>query len=165
MNFLPFGDTTMTRTIRRAAATLAGAAALLGTVALTTAARREAADEAAIRRTIQHYFDGGMSVRKAFHPSARMTFVADTGFSLVPIEEYIARAEEGAKKNPGRKNWGSQEIAEIDVTGDAAVAKLSLGNDRWAVTDYMTLLRIGGEWKIVNKSFTRQAKGGKQTAQ
>jgi hypothetical protein len=150
----------MSRYVRPAALLLGLAATALA----TTAARREAADEAAVRQTIQHYFDGGMTVRKAFHPSARMTFVADTGFTLVPIETYLSRVEEGARKNPNAKGWGSQKIASIDVTGDAAVAKLELENDRSAVTDYMTLLRIDGQWVIVNKSFTRKTKDVKQAA-
>jgi len=150
----------MSRYVRPAALLLG----LAATVAATTAARREAADEAAVRQTIQHYFDGGTTVRKAFHPSARMTFVADSGFTLVPIETYLARVEEGARKNPGAKGWGSQKIASIDVTGDAAVAKLELENDKAAVTDYMTLLRIDGRWVIVNKSFTRKMKDTKQAA-
>ena len=132
-------------------------AALAAIAALTGAAVHENADEAAVRATIQHYFDGGMEVRKAFHPSARMTFVADTGFSLVPIESYLQRVEEGARKNPGNRGWPEKKIADIDITGDAAVAKLELGRPGSSVTDYMTLLRIDGHWLIVNKTFTRQA--------
>jgi hypothetical protein len=130
----------------------------------SVAATYENADEAAVRATIQHYFDGGMSVRKAFHPSARMTFIADSGFTLVPIEEYLSRVEEGARRNPENRGWPEKRIADIDITGDAAVAKLELGNAQSSVTDYMTLLRIDGQWLIVNKSFTRQRKSNAQTS-
>jgi hypothetical protein len=39
-------------------------------------------DEAAIRQTVQYYFDGGtnrdsVALRKAFHPDARMLFAKD----------------------------------------------------------------------------------------
>ncbi|HEU4829501.1 MAG TPA: nuclear transport factor 2 family protein [Gemmatimonadales bacterium] len=132
-------------------------AALAAVAALTGAAVHENADEAAVRATIQHYFDGGMEVRKAFHPSARMTFVADTGFSLVPIESYLQRVEEAARKNPEGRGWPEKRIADIDITGDAAVARLELGGPQSSVTDYMTLLRIDGTWLIVNKTFTRKA--------
>ncbi len=132
-------------------------AAIAALTALTGAAVHENADEAAVRATVQHYFDGGMSVRKAFHPSARMTFVADTGFTLVPIETYLQRVEEGARRNPAARGWAEQRIADIDITGDAAVAKLELGSANASVTDYMTLLRIDGTWLIVNKTFTRAA--------
>ena len=131
-------------------------AAIAALAATTGAAVHERADEAAVRATIQHYFDGGMSVRKAFHPSARMTFMADSGFSLVPIETYLQRVEEGARRNPANRGWAEKRIADIDITGDAAVAKLELGGPNGSVTDYMTLLRIDGSWLIVNKTFTRK---------
>jgi hypothetical protein len=136
---------------------LSALAALAALSAVTTAAVRENPDEAAVRATLQRYFDGGMEVRKAFHPTARMTFVADTGFTLVPIETYLQRVEEGARRNPASRGWPEKRIAEIDITGDAAVAKLELGGPQGSVTDYMTLLRIDGNWLIVNKSFTRKA--------
>ena len=139
------------------ASRLSALAVLLALSAATGAAVYENPDEAAVRATIQHYFDGGMEVRKAFHPSARMTFVADTGFTLVPIETYLQRVEEGARKNPANRGWAEKRIADIDITGDAAVAKLELGGPQSSVTDYMTLLRIDGRWLIVNKSFTRKA--------
>lgn len=131
--------------------------AVAAVAAFTSGAVVENPDEAAVRATIQHYFDGGMEVRKAFHPSARMTFVADTGFTLVPIETYLQRVEEAAKRNPGNRGWAEKRIADIDITGDAAVARLELGGPQSAVTDYMTLLRIEGRWLIVNKTFTRRA--------
>ena len=143
---------------------LSALAALAALAAGTGAAVYENPDEAAIRATIQHYFDGGMEVRKAFHPSARMTFVADTGLTIVPIETYIARAEEGARRNPANRGWPERRIAEIDITGDAAVAKLELASPQAAVTDYMTLLKIDGAWLIVNKSFTRKAKAESQSS-
>lgn len=108
-------------------------------------------DEAAIRATIQNYFDGGMSVRKAFHPTARMTYVTDS-LEVVPIEDYIRRVEANAGRGGG---WQEKRIASIDIANTAAVAKLELGSGDRRVTDYMTLLKIEGEWLIVNKSFSR----------
>lgn len=143
----------MTRIRIAAIATLATAAALAahGLEARSAAA----ADEAAIRRTIQFYFGGGATVRQAFDPVAQMTYVTDSGLAVVPIEQYIARSEAAAKA--GRPSpWSDQRIASIDITGDAAVAKLQLQGANGVVTDYMTLLEIDGEWKIVNKSFTRK---------
>ena len=130
---------------------LAALAPLAGVVLLTAANGAESADEAAIRETIQHYFDGGMSVRKAFHPTARMTYVRDS-LVIVPIEDYIARVEANAGKGGPRRE---QRIASIDIANTAAVAKLELGSGENRLTDYMTLLKIDGRWLIVNKSFSR----------
>lgn len=120
--------------------------------ALLTAAHRPVSDdEAAIRETIQLYFDGGMSVRKAFHPTARMTYVRDS-LIVVPIENYIGRVEANAGRGGPRRE---QRIASIDIANTAAVAKLELGSGENRLTDYMTLLKIDGRWLIVNKSFSR----------
>jgi hypothetical protein len=51
-------------------------------------------------------------------------------------------------------------VEEVDVTGDAAVAKVVLDYPQARITDYMSLLRVDGEWRIVNKTFHSQPKGG-----
>lgn len=131
---------------------LAAVAPLAGAVLLTAAVRTDrSTDEAAIRATIQHYFDGGMTVRKAFHPTARMTFVRDS-LVVVPIEDYLRRVEESAGKGGG---WEQKRIASIDIANTAAVARLELASGDNRVTDYMTLLKIDGQWLIVNKTFSR----------
>lgn len=38
----------------------------------------------------------------------------------------------------------------VDVTGNAALATVILDYPRARFTDYFTLLKISGEWKIVN---------------
>jgi len=49
----------------------------------------------------------------------------------------------------------SKKILSIDRFGDAAVAKLELKGPDWRLNDYMSLLKIDGEWLIVNKIFSR----------
>jgi hypothetical protein len=46
----------------------------------------------------------------------------------------------------------------IDITGDAAVAKLTLDYPEVTFTDYLLLLKVDGEWKIVNKTFNSNRK-------
>lgn len=41
----------------------------------------------------------------------------------------------------------------VDVTGDAAVARVELEYPGVSITDYFTLLKIDGEWRIMNKIF------------
>ncbi len=88
------------------------------------------ADEAAIRQTVQYYFDGGRNgdsvvLRKAFHPEARMLFVREGGLAVVPIGEYIQRVAEN-KPTPGSVDSTERRVASIDIAGDAALAKLQL---------------------------------------
>ena len=100
-------------------------------------------DEAAIRATIQHYFNGGMEVREAFWPDTRMLHMRD-GELRVAIEDYISRVEARADEPPPADV--SKKILSIDRSGDAAVAKLELNGPDWLLNDYMSLLKIVGEW-------------------
>lgn len=112
-------------------------------------------EEAGVRAAIQHYFDGhatgdGEHFRKAFHPEARLLFIRDGKFTIWPVADYIARAPgKAADDEAQRKRW----IETIDIVGDAATVKLVLDYPSVRFTDYMTLLKVDGEWKIVNKSF------------
>jgi hypothetical protein len=51
-----------------------------------------------------------------------------------------------------------RRIVSIDRTGTAAMAKIELDYPTVRFTDYMSLLKVNGEWKIVNKIFHREAK-------
>jgi len=44
------------------------------------------------------------------------------------------------------------------VTGNAGVAKIVLEYPTVTFTDYMSLLKVGDEWKIVNKVFYAEPK-------
>jgi Putative lumazine-binding len=139
---------------------LATSAALLAAGAADLSARW--ADEAAIRRTVQYYFDGGkhrdsLTLRKAFHPDARMLFARDGKLAVVPIGEYITRV--GSEQlEPGEVDSTERKVVSVDVVGDAAVAKLELKRPNALLTDYMSLLKVDGRWLIVNKIFTRETR-------
>ncbi|HJR51436.1 MAG TPA: nuclear transport factor 2 family protein [Gemmatimonadales bacterium] len=135
-------------------------AALLAAGAADLSARW--ADEAAIRQTVQYYFDGGktrdtLTLRKAFHPDARMLFARDGKLVVVPIGEYITRVGSESLK-PGEVDSTERKVVSVDVVGDAAVAKLQLKRANALLTDYMSLLRVDGRWLIVNKIFTRETR-------
>jgi protease I len=137
---------------------IATSAALLAAGAADLSARW--ADEAAIRQTVQYYFDGGknrdsLTPRKAFHPEARMHFVRDGKLVVVPIAEYITRVGSEQLK-PGEVDSTERKVVSVDVVGDAAVARLELKRPNALLTDYMSLLKVDGRWLIVNKIFTRE---------
>ncbi len=136
---------------------IATSAALLAAGAADLSARW--ADEAAIRQTVQYYFDGGknrdsLTLRKAFHPEARMLFAREGKLVVVPIGEYITRVGSESLK-PGEVDSTERKVVSVDVVGDAAVAKLELKRPNVVLTDYMSLLKLDGRWLIVNKIFTR----------
>lgn len=130
---------------------LAGAALALS----APAARSERADEAAIRATLNRYFSGKAdTMATAFAPGASMIYVRDS-LIIVPIPEFIARIRSQEQQAAGqpRQDNAVKRIASVDIAGNAAIARLETERGERLVVDYMSLLNIGGEWLIVNKSF------------
>jgi len=90
-------------------------------------------------------------MRKAFHTEGKLIFIRDGKYTTRTFEEYIAGMKDGkpAADEAKRKRW----IESVEVTGNAAVGKVILDYPSGKFTDYFTMLKIDGEWKIVNKSF------------
>ena len=113
------------------------------------------AEDAAVRAAIEHYFQGhatgdGAHFRKVFHPESKLFFMREGKFAQRTSEEYIA----GAPGKPAADEAQRKRTIDwIDVAGDTAVVKLTLTYPAVTFTDYMALLKIDGEWKIVNKMF------------
>jgi hypothetical protein len=128
---------------------------VLTTLPLLAQAPSAGAEDAAVRAAIEHYFRGhatgdGANHRRVFHPESKLFFMRDGKFASRTSEEYIA----GSRGTPPADEAQRKRTIEwIDVTGDAAVAKLRLDYPEVTFTDYMSLLKIDGEWKIVNKTF------------
>lgn len=110
-------------------------------------------EEAAARACLENYMSGvGDRVEKAFHPSATMKYTdVTTGeFKDVPIADYIARVK--ARTTP--PTW-SISIVSLNIEGTAANAKIKIENETVIMYDYMNMVKINGEWKIVSKIFSR----------
>ena len=112
-------------------------------------------EEAAVRAAIEHYFRGhatgqGEHFRKVFHPDSKLYAVRDGKFWTLTSEDYAARASgKPAADEAQRKRW----IERVDISGNAAVAKVVLDYPSVRFTDYMSMLKIDGRWMIVNKTF------------
>lgn len=109
-----------------------------------------------VRIPLENYLKGHETgnpefMKKAFYTEGKLIFVRDGKYSTRTFEEYIAGMKDGkpAPDESKRKRW----IESIDVSGNAAVGKIILDYPNGKFVDYMTLLKIDGEWKIVNKSF------------
>jgi hypothetical protein len=112
-------------------------------------------DEAGVRACIELYFLGhstgvGDHFRKAFHQDAKLFFIRDGKVTQWTLEEYAGRS---SGKPPLDEPQRKRRIEMIDITGNAAMAKIVLDYPAVTFTDYMSLLKIDGEWKIVNKTF------------
>jgi len=96
--------------------------------------------------------------RKAFHTDGNMTFIRDGKFTSETFDSFIKRAFTGKPAPDEELRKDGRRIEAIDVNGNAAVAKIVLDYPAVRFVDYMTLLKIGDEWKIVNKSFYAESK-------
>jgi hypothetical protein len=67
-----------------------------------------------------------------------------------PVGEYIANASTSPAADEAQRR---RRIVSIDIAGTSAVAKLELDYPGALITDYMSLLQIDGDWKIVGKIF------------
>jgi hypothetical protein len=108
-----------------------------------------------VRAVIELYVDGANGdvekLKKAFHPDARMMGHIGPIDTYVPITDFFRMV--AAKPGMAGPDYKAT-IRSIDLTGDAGVAVLVehdfMGCD---FVDYFSVARIGGEWKITNKTY------------
>ena len=112
-------------------------------------------EEAGIRRALDHYLAGHATgdsahFRAAFHKVANLYFVRGDSVATRTGDAYIGSAGGKPAADEAQRR---RRIVSIDRTGDAAMAKIELDYPSAVLTDYMALLKTGGEWHIVNKIF------------
>ena len=118
------------------------------------------AEETAVRAALENYFRGhatgqGEHFRKIFHPDSKLFAIRDGKYWQLTSEQYIANAP---GKAPADEAQRKRTIESVDITGNAAMAKIVLDYPQVKFTDYMSLLKIDGEWKIINKTFHAEPK-------
>lgn len=125
---------------------------------ISSQAQKSKSDKDAVTATLMNYLEGGTNgeserVVAAFHPNATMQYIDNkTGeHKIVPIGDFLARV----KQNDGKKLDRTYKIVSMDISETAANAKLEIDGGSYIFHDYMNLLKINGEWKIVNKIFQR----------
>ena len=107
-----------------------------------------------ITTVVQRYIDGAKSgrgddMKPAFHRDATVFGYIGADLFAGPIQGLFAWNDEN-----GPAAELKARIASIDIIGTIATVRLEL--DNWTghrFTDLFTLLRVGGEWKIMNKVF------------
>ena len=108
----------------------------------------------AIAKAVQPYIDGAKSgsgddMKPAFHADATIFGYAGADLFAGPIQQLFDWNDEN-----GPAAELEARIASIEVVDTVATARLELNN--WTgsrYTDLFTLLKIDGEWKIMNKVF------------
>ncbi len=111
-------------------------------------------DQDLIAKVIQHYINGARSgkgddMKPAFHEDATVFGYVGPDLFAGPIQNLFAWNDDN-----GPATELEDRITSIDVTGTVATVRLELEN--WTgfhFTDLFTLLKVDGDWKIMNKVF------------
>ena len=128
--------------------------------AVSGLANAQHSDKDAVMVPLENYLKGhatgdGEYFKKAFHTEGSMMWMRDGKYTTRSFAEYIAGA---TGKPPADEAQRKRRIGTVDVVGNAAVATIILDYPTVKFTDYMTLLKINGEWKIVTKTFFAEPK-------
>jgi hypothetical protein len=141
-------------------------AALALVLSASFAANASAADaaEAAIKEAVDRAYVHGVHIdadadmiRSGMHEAFVMFVSADGKVSQLGRDAWIERLT-AAKARAGNapKPETKAEIDVLDHTESAAVVRVKLYRDgKQIFTDYISLYRVGDEWKLVGKIFQR----------
>ena len=117
-----------------------------------------ARDTQAITEMVNLYFNGtyygnAEQLKRAFHSEARITGVLNDQMYDWTLTDFIKRVTTDPTA-ASKKDKYDKEILFIDQTNNAAMVKARVVVGDVIFTDYITLLKINGQWLIRNKSFT-----------
>jgi hypothetical protein len=118
-------------------------------------------DYDAITKLVQHYIDGarsgkGSDMKPAFHKDATIFGYVGPDLFAGPIQLLFDWNDEN-----GPASGLQARIASIDIIDTVATVRLEL--DDWTghrFTDLFTLLKVDGQWQIMNKVFHLHAANG-----
>jgi Putative lumazine-binding len=121
----------------------------------------QSAEEAAARVPLENYLKGHATgdpdyIRKAFHPEAKVFSFRDGKINQLTLAEFAARFTGKPAPDEAQRK---RRIESVKITGNAGVGVIVLDYPTVKFTDYMSLLKVDGEWKIINKTFYAEPKG------
>ena len=137
-------------------AAVVGVFPLLETRNPSAASEAEAAARVPLESYISAHATGNPDyIRKAFFPDAKIMAYRDGKLLNLSVEEFASRF---SGKPAADESQRKRRIDSLDITGNAGVARIVLDYPDATLTDYMSLLKVNGEWKIVNKVFHAEPK-------
>ena len=117
-------------------------------------------EEAKVRDVIAQYFrahetGSGAFIQQVFHPALKMMGVRNDSLVVRSAEQYWSGfSGRPAADEATRRRW----IDRVEVFGHAANVRVVLDYPTVTYVDFFALLKINGEWKIVNKIYVSQRK-------
>ena len=121
-------------------------------------------DRKAIEATIRDYFDGlyegdADKLARVFLPTSALTFEQDGKVQVLPLADWLkAVRERGAPKAKGLER--DDAILMLDQSGPTtAFVKVRCQIPPRYFTDYLSLLKIDGQWRVAQKVFATVVRG------
>ncbi len=114
-----------------------------------------AKDEEAIRQVVQYYLDGITngdigSMKKAFHPKAKYFVIRYGGLEEISQERVYRNMRDNIRRQ-SEKDPAPKRVVSVDVTGEAATAKVEMDYSNGRFTEYLSLVKFADGWKVVSK--------------
>jgi metallo-beta-lactamase class B len=97
-----------------------------------------------------HALGDGSYILQAFTSNAKIFFRENGELKQWTREEFAGRFHGPAADEYRRV----RRVESVDVTGDAAMAMVTLEYPQVLFRDHLSLLKIGDQWKIVSKAFS-----------
>lgn len=124
------------------------------------------AEKENVKKVIQSAYIDGLhnkgelqDVEKGFHPGFVLLGVNNNSLTQYPIYTWIESFNKKKKDDPSPLKPEQKMVCEylqIDITGNAAMAKIQLKrNDVLIFTDYLLLYKFEEGWRIVSKTYFR----------
>ena len=112
----------------------------------------------AVEKVVWTYLDGlyegdTAKLGKTFHEVSHLYSVSDGGVADLPREKWLEFVK-GRESPKSRGLKRTDRIVSIDLSGpETAFVKLECSIHPRYFTDYLTLLKLNGGWKVVSKTF------------
>ena len=91
-------------------------------------------------------------LQESFFKEAVLYSAEKDRLDSLPFGEWLPSIE--TRKKKGDLRSGSSEILSLDITEHAASVKLRLRLAAMEFTDYLTLIELQQDWKIIAKTYT-----------
>ncbi len=127
------------------------------TMTITTEVYAQQTDLERIEITLNYYLTGlvnndAKTLTKAFHPTATMKWIGKDYKEVNAIKGLT----EGMDGSPLKEKIKTR-VVSVNIAGNAASAQLEIQFPTFTYVDFMHVLKVDSEWKIVSKIFyTRQ---------
>lgn len=107
-----------------------------------------------VEKTITNYFEGRKNadltqLQSAFSKDAKLYTTKNDSELIIPLKPYLNKVKTDGKQKVNTK------ILNGDITGNIADFKTKFVYAEKSYIDYLTLLKVKNDWKIISKTFTK----------